>query len=131
MIGIYEREGILLNLDLFFLRQDKPLSSGETISGLRKLSLFSQEDLSRLSGISKTNISDYENDRLAAFAPASAAYLRPVGKVTKRAAMRLAPALGVHPGDILFPKDISFDNEGIQNKRNKLLEKKVYFASIS
>ena len=115
MIDVYDREDILLNLDMFFVKKDKPLTSGETISGLRKLSLFSQEDLASLSGISKTNISDYENNRR---------------EVTKRAALRLAPALGVHPGDVLFPKDISFNSKSIQNKRNKLLEKKVYFAGM-
>ncbi|MBL6989489.1 MAG: helix-turn-helix transcriptional regulator [Bacteriovoracaceae bacterium] len=116
MISVPDREEMIQNLDLFFGISAQPIGVGETIKRLRELSLFTQDDLASLSGISKSHISDYESERR---------------EVTKRASMRLAPALGVHPGDILFPKNISFDNAAIRKKRNKLMEKKAYFASIS
>ena len=65
------------------------LSTGEVIRMLRELKEWTQEELTRRSGISATNISLLENDRL---------------EIGKRRAEQLAKAFGIHPAIIMFPE---------------------------
>lgn len=66
-----------------------PLSTGETIRMLRELKGWTQEELAELSGISATNISALENDKV---------------EIGKRRAEQLAKAFSVHPAMIMFPE---------------------------
>ena len=63
------------------------MSSGEMIRTLRELRGWSQLDLAKASGISQTNISAIENDRV---------------QIGKDRAIMLAEALNVHPASIMF-----------------------------
>lgn len=65
------------------------LSTGETIRMLRELKGWTQEQLAELSGISATNISSLENERV---------------EIGKRRAEQLAKAFSVHPAMIMFPE---------------------------
>lgn len=65
------------------------LSSGEVIRMLRELKEWTQEDLAKRSGISPTNLSALENDRV---------------DIGKRRAEQLAVAFDVHPAIIMFPE---------------------------
>lgn len=67
---------------------DKDLTSGEVIRALRVESGISQDELYKITGIARSNISAIENDRL---------------EVTAYYAKIFAAALGVHPSEILFP----------------------------
>jgi transcriptional regulator with XRE-family HTH domain len=65
------------------------LSTGEVIRMLRELKGWTQEELSRRCGISATNISALENERI---------------EIGKRRAEQLAKAFKVHPAIIMFPE---------------------------
>ena len=64
------------------------LSSGEVIRMLRELKEWTQAELAERSGISSTNISLLENDRV---------------DIGKKRAESLARAFGIHPAIIMFP----------------------------
>lgn len=64
------------------------LSSGEVIRMLRELKEWTQAELAEHSGISPTNISLLENDRV---------------EIGKKRAESLARAFGIHPAIIMFP----------------------------
>jgi len=65
------------------------LSTGEVIRMLRELKGWTQENLAVLSGISPTNLSLLENDRV---------------DIGKKRVLQLAKAFGVHPATIMFPE---------------------------
>jgi len=65
------------------------LSTGEVIRMLRELKGWTQGELARLSGISVTNISLLENDKI---------------EIGKRRAEQFAKAVNVHPAIIMFPE---------------------------
>lgn len=67
--------------------EDITMTPGEMIRHLRELKEISQLDLAKMTGISQTNISAIENDRV---------------EIGKRRAIVLAEALDVHPGSIMF-----------------------------
>lgn len=64
------------------------LSTGEVIRMLRELKGWTQNTLAEHSGISPTNLSLLENDRV---------------DIGKRRVLQLAAAFGVHPATIMFP----------------------------
>ena len=66
-----------------------PLSTGEVIHMLRELKGWTQAELARLSGISPTNLSLLENERV---------------DIGKKRAEQLARAFNVHPATIMFPE---------------------------
>ncbi|MEW6087701.1 MAG: helix-turn-helix transcriptional regulator [bacterium] len=73
-------------------RRAKPhieLTTGEVIQMLRELKEWTQEELSKHSGISSTNISLLENGRV---------------DIGKKRAEQLAKAFNVHPATIMFPE---------------------------
>jgi transcriptional regulator with XRE-family HTH domain len=65
------------------------LSTGETIKILRELKGWTQEELSKRSGINSKNISMLENDHV---------------DIGKKRAIQLAKAFGIHPAIIMFPE---------------------------
>ena len=65
------------------------LSTGEVIRMLRDLKGWTQGELARHSGISVTNISLLENDKV---------------EIGKRRAEQLARAFNIHPAIIMFPE---------------------------
>ncbi len=65
------------------------LKTGEVIRMLRDLKGWTQSELAKRSGISATNISLLENDRV---------------EIGKRRAEQIARALGIHPAIIMFPE---------------------------
>ena len=65
------------------------LSTGETIRMLRDLKGWTQNDLAERSGISPTNLSLLENDRV---------------EIGKKRAEQLAKAFQIHPAIIMFPE---------------------------
>lgn len=65
------------------------LSSGEVIRMLRELKGWTQDVLAERSGISPTNLSLLENDRV---------------DIGKKRVLQLAEAFGVHPATIMFPE---------------------------
>jgi transcriptional regulator with XRE-family HTH domain len=71
------------------------LSTGEVIRMLRELKEWTQEDLANRSGISPTNLSALENDRV---------------DIGKRRAEQLAKAFNIHPAIIMFPE---YESSGI------------------
>lgn len=64
------------------------LSSGYMIRTLREMKEWTQADLAERSGISVTNISLLENDRV---------------DIGKKRALALANAFNIHPATIMFP----------------------------
>lgn len=64
------------------------LSTGEVIRMLRELKEWTQQELAERSGISSTNISLLENERV---------------QIGKKRAENLARAFGIHPAIIMFP----------------------------
>lgn len=64
------------------------ISPGESLKIVRDLQQMSQNELSKLSGISQSNISAFENGS------------KQIGRFT---AIKLSEALNVHPAVILFP----------------------------
>ncbi|MCO5113702.1 MAG: helix-turn-helix transcriptional regulator [Bdellovibrionaceae bacterium] len=75
---------VLLNVD------DSEYTIGQMVRAFRKGKNLTLEQVQELTGISITNLSAIENDK--------------VDLGVKRASM-LAVAFGVHPRDILFPND--------------------------
>ena len=69
-------------------RQHARLSTGETIRMLRELKSWTQDELARRSGISATNLSALENDKV---------------EIGKKRVEQLAKAFNVHPAIIMFP----------------------------
>lgn len=65
------------------------LSTGEVIRMLREMKGWTQAELARRSGISVTNISLLENEKV---------------EIGKRRAKQLATAFDVHPAIIMFPE---------------------------
>ena len=65
------------------------LTSGEVIRLLRDLKGWTQAELAKRSGISATNLSLLENDRV---------------EIGKRRVEQLAKAFDVHPAIIMFPE---------------------------
>lgn len=70
-------------------RPHAELSSGGVICMLRELKGWTQEKLAHLSGVSPTNLSLLENDRV---------------DIGKKRALQIAEAFGVHPATIMFPE---------------------------
>ncbi|MCG3204457.1 MAG: hypothetical protein KCHDKBKB_01172 [Elusimicrobia bacterium] len=77
-------------------RQHARVTSGEVIRILRGKKEWTQDELARRSGISATNLSMLENDRV---------------DIGKKRAEQLAQAFGVHPAIIMFPE---YEAEQIQ-----------------
>lgn len=73
------------------------LTTGEVIKMLRELKGWTQVELTRHSGISATNISLLENDKV---------------DIGKKRAEQLAKAFAVHPAIIMFPE---YEARAIQN----------------
>ena len=65
------------------------LSTGEVIRMLRELKEWTQAELANRSGISSTNLSALENDRV---------------DIGKRRAEQLAKAFNIHPAIMMFPE---------------------------
>ena len=65
------------------------LSTGEVIRMLRELKGWTQSELAKKSGITATNISLLENERV---------------EIGKRRAEQLAKAFNIHPAIIMFPE---------------------------
>ena len=65
------------------------LTTGEVIRMLRELKGWTQAELARRSGISATNISLLENERV---------------EIGKKRVVQIAKAFGVHPAMIMFPE---------------------------
>lgn len=65
------------------------LSTGEVIRMLRELKGWTQEELAKRSGITATNISSLENERV---------------EIGKKRVEQLAKAFDVHPAIIMFPE---------------------------
>lgn len=72
------------------------LSSGEVIRMLRDLKGWTQRELAERCGVSETNLSLLENDRI---------------EIGKRRVEQLAKAFSVHPAIIMFPE---YEAEAIQ-----------------
>ena len=73
--------------DFVIAGQDILIPSGEMVLMLRELKGWSQVDLSKKAGISQTNISAIENNKV---------------QIGKERAIMLAEALCVHPSTIMF-----------------------------
>ncbi len=69
--------------------QHAKLTTGEVISMLRELKGWTQNELAKRSGISPTNLSSLENDRI---------------EIGKKRVEQLAKAFKVHPAIIMFPE---------------------------
>jgi transcriptional regulator with XRE-family HTH domain len=65
------------------------VTTGEVIRMLRELKHWTQAELAKYSGISATNISLLENDRV---------------EIGKKRAEHLAKAFNIHPAIIMFPE---------------------------
>ncbi len=70
------------------------LSTGEVIAMLRELKGWTQNELAKHSGISPTNLSLLENDRI---------------EIGKKRVEQLARAFDVHPAIIMFPEYEAFE----------------------
>jgi len=75
-------------------RQHARVSTGEVIRILREKKGWTQEELAKRSGISSSNLSMLENDRL---------------DIGKKRAEQIAKAFAVHPAIIMFPEYESID----------------------
>ena len=75
--------------DFVSAKQHAKLSTGEVISMLRELKGWTQNELAKHSGISPTNLSLLENDKV---------------DIGKKRAEQLAKAFSVHPAIIMFPE---------------------------
>lgn len=74
--------------DFLPAKRNVDLTSGEVIRMLRELKEWTQEELAKRSGISATNISLLENDRI---------------EIGRKRTESLARAFGCHPAIIMFP----------------------------
>lgn len=77
------------NSDFLPAKPHASLSTGEVIAMLRELKGWTQNELADRSGISPTNLSLLENDRV---------------DIGKKRAEQLAKAFNVHPAIIMFPE---------------------------
>jgi transcriptional regulator with XRE-family HTH domain len=77
------------NRDFVAAESHTRLTSGTVIRMLRELKGWTQEELAKRSGITATNISLLENERV---------------DIGKRRAEQLARAFDVHPAIIMFPE---------------------------
>ena len=77
------------NADFRTAKQHAKLSTGEVIAMLRELKGWTQNELAKRSGISPTNLSSLENDKI---------------EIGKRRVEQLAKAFDVHPAIIMFPE---------------------------
>ena len=75
--------------DFVSARQHAKLSTGEVIRMLRELKGWTQEELARRSGISATNLSALEHDKV---------------DIGKKRAEQLAKTFNIHPAMIMFPE---------------------------
>lgn len=75
--------------DFVVAKRHAKISVGETIRMLRDLKGWTQQELEERSGISETNLSLLENDKV---------------DIGKKRAEQLAKAFGVHPAIIMFPE---------------------------
>ena len=75
--------------DLIAAKQHAKLTTREVISMLRELKGWTQNELAKRSGISPTNLSMLENDKI---------------EIGKRRVEQLAKAFNVHPAIIMFPE---------------------------
>lgn len=80
---------LIKKIEFVTARPHARLSSGEVIRMLRELKGWTQENLAEHSGISPTNLSLLENDRV---------------DIGKKRALQIAKAFGVHPATIMFPE---------------------------
>lgn len=76
------------------------LSPGVVIRMLRELKGWTQEELADRSGVSPTNLSLLENDRV---------------DIGEKRAVQIAEAFGVHPAIIMFP-----EYESAESKKGRL-----------
>lgn len=75
--------------DFVIAKPHAKLTTGEVIGMLRELKGWTQAELAKRCGISPTNISLLENDKV---------------EIGKRRAEQLAKAFKVHPAIIMFPE---------------------------
>lgn len=75
--------------DFILEKPRKLLTTGKTISILRELKGWTQNELAMRSKISPTNISLLENDHI---------------DIGKKRSIQLAKAFGIHPAVIMFPE---------------------------
>ncbi len=75
--------------DFVTAKSHAKLTSGEVIAMLRELKGWTQSELAKHSGISPSNLSLLENDRI---------------EIGKRRVEQLAKAFQVHPAIIMFPE---------------------------
>ena len=80
--------------DFVSAKQRAKLSTGEVIAMLRELKGWTQNELAKRSGISPTNLSLLENDKI---------------EIGKRRVEQLAKAFDVHPAIIMFPEYEAFE----------------------
>src|SRR3989344_4772680 len=95
-MNIKKAMNVINEADFVPARTRIKLTSGDMIRFLREGKEWTQEKLARRSGISATNLSLLENDRVA---------------IGKKRAHQIAKAFGVHPAVIMYPgieaRDIS------------------------
>lgn len=77
------------NKDFITARAHASLTTGEVIRMLREIKGWTQEELAKRSGITATNISLLENERV---------------DIGKKRVEQLAKAFDVHPAIIMFPE---------------------------
>ena len=75
--------------DFVSAKRHAPVTTGEVIYMLRELKGWTQSELAERSGISPTNLSLLENDKI---------------DIGKKRAEQLAKAFNVHPAIIMFPE---------------------------
>ncbi len=80
---------VLKKNEFIAARPHVELSTGEVIRMLRELKGWTQDALAERSGISPTNLSLLENNRV---------------DIGKKRVLQLAEAFGVHPATIMFPE---------------------------
>lgn len=78
-------------------RRHAVLSTGEVIRMLRELKGWTQAELAKRCGISTTNISLLEHEKV---------------EIGKKRAEQIAKAFGIHPAIIMFPE---YEGEEIKN----------------
>lgn len=88
------------------------VSSGRIIRSRRKNLGLTQEDVSKMTGLQTTFISAIENDKKS---------------LGVQSAIKIAAAIGLHPGTILFSSNFKDSNEikKIEKMREKILKSKV------
>ncbi len=88
------------------------ITSGRLIRARRETLGLTQKMVSEMTGLQITFISAIENDR------------KSLGVET---ASKVAAAIGLHPGTILFPKGMKKSKElqDIERKREKILKRKI------